>query len=152
MTTSQKHAGGRPTKYNAEIASLICEKVATHSVGLKRLCAMYDELPDPTTVNLWRYKYNEFSLLYAKAKQVQADLLAEECIDIADDSTNDWVESLTDEEQGIGWKLNSDHVSRCRLRIDTRKWLASKLLPKQYGEKQQTDVTVKHETDLTSLA
>lgn len=132
-------AGGRPTTYNAEIAARICELVSTHTCGLERLCKMYDDLPDKTTVNLWRFKHKEFSIRYAEAKLHQADLLAEEILDIADDSRNDWVEYLSEEEQGDGWRFNGDHVNRCRLRIDTRKWLAAKLLPKQYGDKSKDD-------------
>ena len=120
---------GRPTDYNKDIAALICERVATHTCGLERLCRMYDDLPAKTSVNLWRYKYPEFATLYAQAKMVQADLLAEECLEIADDTTHDI--KVTPE----GYEsLNGEYVARSRLRIDTRKWLAAKLLPKQYGK------------------
>jgi len=108
-------------------------------MGLQRLCDTYDDMPDKTTINVWRYQNPEFSTQYAQAKLVQADLLAEECLDIADDSRNDWMESLDEDGQGIGWRLNGDHVNRSRLRIDTRKWLAAKLLPKQYGEPAKDD-------------
>lgn len=125
---------GRPTLYSEELAKLICERVATSTLGLNALCKLHQDLPDKTTVNLWRYKHPEFSTLYAQAKLNQADLLAEECLEIADDATNDWMESFSQEGQADGWKVNGDHINRCRLRIDTRKWLAAKLLPKQYGK------------------
>jgi hypothetical protein len=47
----------------------------------------------------------------------------------ADDSSADWIES-----EGGGKVLNSVHVNRARLMIDTRKWLLSKMLPKIYGD------------------
>ena len=137
----------RPTDYNPEIAALICERVATSTFGLKKLCALYDDLPDQSTVQLWRYKHAEFSTLYGVAKLKQADLLAEECLDISDDSSQDVIYDKDGNE-----RCNSEFVQRSRLRIDTRKWLASKLLPKQYGEKQQTEVTVKHEDNIKDLA
>lgn len=119
---------GRPTDYNEAIAALICDRVATSTLGLNKLCTMYDDMPSKFTVNLWRYKHPEFSSLYAQAKLVQADLLAEECLDIADDSTDDTIINSD------GFDVcNTEWINRCRLRIDTRKWLASKLLPKQYG-------------------
>lgn len=127
-------AGGRPTLYNENIAKLICERVATHTVGLRRLCEMYDDMPDKTTVNLWRYKHPSFSTLYAQAKIVQADLLAEECLEIADDARGD----IKIDENGNEF-INSEFVARSRLKIDTRKWLASKLLPKQYGAHADAD-------------
>lgn len=129
---------GRPTLYNEELASLICQRVATTTFGLARLCSMYDDLPEKITINVWRYKYPEFATQYAQAKLKQADLLAEEMLDIADDGTNDWMESFG-EDGDIGYKLNSEHVQRSRLRIDTRKFLASKLLPKQYGQHAEED-------------
>jgi hypothetical protein len=121
---------GRPTKYNPDLAALICERVATHTWGLNKLCEYYDDLPTKFTVNLWRYKYPDFSTHYAQAKLVQADLLAEECLEIADDDSRD---IKVNPETGDEY-LNTEFVARARLRIDTRKWLAMKLLPKQYGD------------------
>lgn len=129
---------GRPTLYCEELAALICERVATSTMGLARLCALHDDLPDKTTVNLWRYRHPEFSTQYAQAKLKQADLLAEEMLDIADDGTNDWMESFGEEGE-VAWKFNGEHVQRSRLRIDTRKFLASKLLPKQYGQHSEEE-------------
>lgn len=136
----EKKQAGRPTLYTEELAALICERVATSTFGLARLCAIHDDLPDKTTVNLWRYKYPEFSTQYAQAKLKQADLLAEEMLDIADDGTNDWMESFGEDGE-IGYRLNGEHVQRSRLRIDTRKFLAAKLLPKQYGDKVEEKKT-----------
>jgi hypothetical protein len=137
---------GRPSSFTLEMADLICERVATSTFGLKKLCDMYDDLPAHETVYQWRYKNATFADQYTRAKIAQAEFLAEEIIDIADDGRNDWMETLSDEEQGIGWKLNGEHFARSRLRIDTRKWHASKLLPKIYGnqaEKSDDDVSAK---------
>ena len=71
---------------------------------------------------------------YAQARAMQADRLAEEILDIADDATNDFVERNGKTE------VNNEHVQRSRLRIDTRKWLAGKLKPKVYGDKQTIDL------------
>ncbi len=128
-------AGGRPTKYSKALAALICERVATHTCGLERLCNSYEDLPVKSTVNLWRYRYPEFSTLYAQAKLVQADLLAEECLEIADDDSRD---IKINPETGDEY-LNTEFVARSRLRIDTRKWLAMKLLPKQYGDNRKEE-------------
>lgn len=141
----EKKKRGRPTLYTQELADLVCERVATGTLGLAKLCEIHADLPSKFTINLWRYKYSEFSTQYAQAKLKQADLLAEEMLDIADDGSNDWMESFGEEGE-ISWKLNGEHVQRSRLRIDTRKFLASKLLPKQYGqhaeEEKQEDKSV----------
>ena len=60
--------------------------------------------------------------------------MAEEIQDIADDSSNDWIE--IEKRDGTSYEIvNKEAVLRSRLRVDTRKWLMSKLKPKKYGEK-----------------
>lgn len=78
---------------------------------------------------------------YARAKEIQAEGFAEELMDIADDGTNDWMEKLDKDGKPIGWMLNGEHVQRSKLRVDTRKWVASKLLAKKYGDKIQNEVS-----------
>lgn len=125
---------GRPTDYSEEIAQEICEIVSTYPYGLKKLTRIFTNLPAESTINLWRYKHEKFSVDYQKAKLRQADLLAEECLDIADDVSGDYIET---DDGNV--KCNSEFVNRSRLRIDTRKWLAAKLLPKQYGDQKQVE-------------
>lgn len=121
---------GRPTSYNPEIAALICKKVATSTDGLKKICANNPELPCFQTIFEWRYLHPEFAEQYAQAKKVQMDLLAEEIIEISDENGRD---TLTDEDGNE--RINGEWVARSRLRVDSRKWMASKLLPKMYGDK-----------------
>ncbi len=130
-----KRKKGRPTSYTEELADKICEAIATTPLGLSKICAMHDDFPARDTVFEWRYKHKYFSDKYADAKRAQADLLAEELIEIADDGTND---TYIDEKGNR--KTDYDVVARSRLRVDTRKWYVSKLLPKVYGDKQQADV------------
>ncbi|WP_074633943.1 hypothetical protein [Nitrosospira multiformis] len=54
--------------------------------------------------------------------------VAEHALDIADDGSNDWMESHDPENRG--WQFNGEHVQRSRLRVETRKWFLSKLMPK----------------------
>ena len=70
---------------------------------------------------------------YARAKEIDAERFADEILEIADGSDNDYVNT----EEGV--KFQSEHVQRAKLRVDTRKWLLSKRLPKKYGDK--VDVT-----------
>lgn len=63
---------------------------------------------------------------YAAARDIGADSLVEQILDIADNQDNDI---------GIDGQGNHVQVSRDRLRIDARKWLAAKLAPHRYGEK-----------------
>lgn len=134
---------GRPSIYTPALADIICKKIATSTVGLRKLCSENPELPDQTTINEWRFSNHAFSLQYTKAKQVQSELLAEECLDIADDSSHDIKYGKDDEEF-----CNTEFVQRSRVRIDTRKWLASKLAPKIYGDRQVIEQTTSENEQL----
>jgi hypothetical protein len=133
MAEKAKHPGGRPTNYCQEIAQLVCDRVATHHVGIERLCNMYPDMPGKTTIREWKLKHDEFASRYALARQKQVENYAEDIIDIADDGSKDYV--LTED----GFKLDTEHLNRSRLRIDTRKWMASKLAPKIYGDQKRVE-------------
>lgn len=126
---------GRPTEYTTELGDRICKLVATNTCGLKKLCASHDWMPAHNTIAEWRWKNDDFSTRYTKAKLQQAELLAEDCLDIADNSSQDIKLNASGDEV-----CNSEFVNRSRLRVDTRKWLTSKLLPKIYGELSKLDV------------
>lgn len=134
--TEKKKQVGRPTDYTQELGDLICELVSSTTYGLQKLCTLYPELPDKVTVNRWRHRFPEFRTQYAQAKCEQADLLAEECLDIADDDTFDTVTKYNKDGSEYD-ACNTEFIARSRLRVDTRKWLAAKLLPKQYGQNSE---------------
>lgn len=90
-------------------------------------------MPDKATVFRWLRTIPEFRDQYARAKEESADALTDEILEIADDATNDWMERH--QKGSVGWEVNGEHIQRSRVRIDTRKWLASKLKPKKYGDK-----------------
>lgn len=60
--------------------------------------------------------------------------MADELLEVADDARNDWMERQ-DDNGGSSWKVNGEHIQRSRLRVDTRKWMLSKALPKVFGDK-----------------
>lgn len=124
---------GRPTDYTQETADIICERLADGE-SLRTICDDAD-MPARSTVFRWLSLHKEFSDQYARAKEVQAEVLADELISIADDGRNDWMERKNEDGENIGWRENGEALRRSALRIDTRKWVAAKLLPKKYGEK-----------------
>ncbi|QJP10465.1 DNA packaging protein [Pseudomonas multiresinivorans] len=132
-------AGGRPTDYSEDLAEVICLRLAEGD-SLRTICRD-DEMPDKATVLRWVARNEQFRDQYVRAKHEGAEALAEEMFDIADDASNDWMERLDAEGQGIGWQINGDHVRRSQLRIDVRKWYLSKIMPKKYGDKQQLQHT-----------
>ena len=93
-----------------------------------------DDMPNKRTVFRWLRTNKEFCHQYEEAKAESADFLAEEMIEIADDGTNDYM--TKENNDGSEYEVvNSEHIQRSRLRIDARKWIASKLKPKKYGDK-----------------
>lgn len=126
---------GRPTKYTKALGDIICQRLADGE-SLRAICR--DEaMPAESTVRAWTLEENHpISAQYAQARQSQYLKWAEELLDIADDGTNDYVER----ERPDGSKyetVDAEHINRSRLRVDTRKWLLSKMLPKIYGDKLQ---------------
>lgn len=124
---------GRPSEYTQEIATRICAELA-QGKSLRTVCRA-DDMPCVATVFNWIHAYPAFLEQYTRAKEESADALSDEMLEIADDGTNDWMERLGEEDKPVGYVINGEHVQRSRLRIETRKWLASKLKPKRYGDK-----------------
>lgn len=123
-------AGGRPSDFSPEIANEICERLAKGESLRSITGADRDDfMPGQTTVYRWLEENEEFRKQYAHARERQADHYAEEIVDIAD-GRDDW--KPTDAE--IAQAIVRD-PQRDRLRIDARKWVASKLAPKKYGDK-----------------
>lgn len=136
--TEKKNKGGRPLEYTKEMGDYICELVSSTGYGLLKLTKLYPELPDKMTINRWRHRLPEFRAQYAQAKVEQADILAEECLEIADDDTYDTITKYGKDGSEYD-ACNTEWIARSRLRVDTRKWLASKLLPKQYGQQAEEE-------------
>lgn len=65
----------------------------------------------------------------ARAREIGYDVIAAQCLLIADDSASDY----TDSEKGPAF--NAEHVQRSKLRIETRLKLLAKWDPKRYGDK-----------------
>jgi hypothetical protein len=69
--------------------------------------------------------------------------MAEEILNIAD---NQEADVLEDEDGNI--TTNHNVINRARLRVDSRKWLMSKMFPKKYGDRVQQDVNLRTEQPL----
>lgn len=118
---------GRPSTYNFKIASKLCEQLSM-GLSLRTVCSQ-EGMPDASTVFDWIRAHDEFAKQYARAKEESADALFEETIDIADDSLTVALAASDNP------KLAGSLVQAQRLRVDTRKWMMSKMKPKKYGDK-----------------
>jgi terminase small subunit-like protein len=129
---------GRPTDYTPELAIGLCSRLADGR-SIRSVCSD-DDMPDKSTVFRWLATNAVFRDQYELACDARSDALVEEMLDIADDGTNDWVARYGGTE---GYEYNGEHVQRSRLRVDARKWIASKLKPKKYGDKVNVEATGK---------
>jgi hypothetical protein len=76
----------------------------------------------------------EFADQYARAREEQADTLADQIIAIADESPE--LSPVHDKEGNIvDIKIDSGYVAYQKQRIEARKWTAMKLKPKKYGDR-----------------
>jgi hypothetical protein len=132
---------GRPSSYTEQIGDAICERIADGE-SLRSICTDED-MPNKATVFRWLAANDQFRDQYARAREVQADSLFDDILAIADDRSNDWVEKRGSDGEVIGWQENGEALRRSVLRVDARKWMAGKLQPKKYGDKQQMEVTGK---------
>lgn len=112
---------GRPSSYSEKIGDEICERIS-EGESLRKICLTPD-MPNKATVFRWLAANETFRDQYVRAREVQADVLADEIIDIADGKRAEYESGEAD-------------VQRDRLAMDARKWVAAKLKPKVYGDKQ----------------
>ena len=123
---TKKHTGakpvGRPSKFTQTLADNICERIA-NGESLRNICRDA-AMPNQDTVHSWLNKDKEFSEQYTRARARQEDSYFEDLIEIADGVIPDAAE-----------------VAKARVQIDARKWVLSRMNPKKYGDKVQTELS-----------
>lgn len=124
LNTPKPRPVGRPSEYSEERAIDICRQIA-EGRSLASICRD-DDAPDITTIYYWMRKFPEFSKRYSQARQDAADTLADEILRISDE-----LEHATDPIQ----------IQAARLRVESRRWIASRLKPQTWGDKVQAEIT-----------
>jgi hypothetical protein len=90
--------------------------------------------PHFNTVYDWLEKDEDFAMRFARARERGEEVIAQECLEIADDASNDYM--LRSGKDGeTAWALNGEHIQRSKLRIETRLKLLAKFNPKKWGDK-----------------
>jgi len=113
----------RPTKYNKELGERICKSIADGASLVSTL--KQDGMPTQALIYSWlaEDKHEGFLEMYKRAREQQQENWAEQIIEISD---------------------KDGDVNRDRLRVDSRKWLVARLMPRKYGDRTliEGDVTV----------
>lgn len=122
-----KRKPGRARTYSDAVAAEILRRIG-EGEPLAQICRCAG-MPSVRTVDFWKEKDEKFASGYARAREKGFDVIAEDALRISDD-------------------VSEDPASR-RVRVDTRRWLLSKWMPKRYGEKievensGETKITIK---------
>ena len=119
-----------------EIIAEICERISKGES--LRSVLRSENMPALPTFFEWIDNNKDFANQYARATELRAETIFEDILNISDSTDNDIIE-LPD-----GSEVTNHHViNRDRLRVDSRKWMLSKMMPKKYGEKLDIDHTTK---------
>ncbi len=143
MATKDKTAQGgetdeqrkeRVAKHKSDCVDILCEMTRETDKGIKRICDTVQkdnpDFPKGSTIQDWIEADEALSGQYARAKDFQIERLAEQILEISDDDSLD----MAFKEDGTPF-VNTEHIQRSKLRVDSRKWILSKLKPKKYGDK-----------------
>lgn len=117
------------------LADYICSEIASGR-SLRSVCRDKG-MPADSSIFKWLSIHESFAEQYARAMEARTNALAEEILDIADEGASD---TYTD-ANGIE-RTNNEVIARSKLKVDTRKWLMSKMAPKKYGDKLDLNASV----------
>lgn len=125
---------GKPNVFSHEIADVILERLSGGE-SLRSICQDKGMVNRVTVLRWVADDMQGFAKLYDRAREMQAHSMAEDILDIADDGRNDWM--LKNGADDAGWVANGENIQRSKLRYEARRWLASKIFPKQYGDRTE---------------
>lgn len=132
---------GRPTDYTPDLADLLCDRIAD-GASLRKVC-LAEDMPNKATVFRWLRLHDAFRDQYTRACEERGESYADEIAAISDGSMPAYATEPVEGEDGQPMPVapldNAVQVQRDRLRVDARKWVASKLHPKKYGDKLAVD-------------
>ena len=129
-------------KYDDKVARRICERIMMGD-SLRKIAAD-PRMPSKRSIIRWLAdpKASAFREMYYFARRVQAEVIVDEIIEIADDHRGDWKPIYNKDGDLVDIKADNEAIQRSRVRIDTRKWLASKMIPRMYGDNKHVDMDV----------
>lgn len=125
--TEVKKAIGRPSTYDPVISHKICEQLS-EGIPLREICRQ-EGYPSYRAIYRWMVQDEDLSSHIARAREVGYDNMAEECLDIADNASNDWMDREIKNSKGqtdVERVVDTEHIQRSKLRIETRLKLLAK--------------------------
>lgn len=120
-----------------ELLAIMFDRVSKGE-SLDTICSTPD-MPSRKSFFAWCMEDPESRSGYELALEMKGEFYAEQIVEISDRSSDDWKQ----DEKGR-MVPDTEHIMRSKLRVDARKWVVSKLLPKKYGDKLDITQTVKN--------
>lgn len=119
-----------PTKNRPEVIDEILSRIAQGEPYARIHRSDPEKFPHQTTWNGWIAVDEDLAIAHARAREIGFDAIAEECLDIADDKSQDVVVDKDGNE-----KFNAEFAQRSKLRVWTRLQLLAKWSPDRYGDR-----------------
>ena len=120
VPTEPSRPVGRPSSYSDAFADEICDRMLDGE-SLVQICKDPD-MPSRASVYRWMDARPDFEARCARAREGMADFLVDEIQELADDTTEENVQSM-------------------KVKISTKQWRAMKMAPRIYGERSRTELT-----------
>lgn len=131
--------GRPPMPFCQDTANIICDLIATSSKSIYTLCKEHPELPNHQTINTWLWKYRDLFLdQYLNAKAAQQMHMIEESEALLEDV-------LYYYDNNGNKRIDTASLAKQVAKVQMRKWHASKLMPKLYGDKTILETHNKHD-------
>jgi hypothetical protein len=131
-----KRPPGRPSLYTPQLVDRLCEEIAKGR-SVHRICEE-DWAPSEDTFYTWLHQHPEFSEKYVRARECQADHMAAEILEIADDTEHDTI-IVTGKDGATYEKTDSARVQRAQLRVNARQWQMARMSPRRWGSDRVVD-------------
>tara|TARA_R100001443_G_scaffold54676_2_gene66088 strand:+ start:924 stop:1508 length:585 start_codon:yes stop_codon:yes gene_type:complete len=141
-------------KHNRQaVMNALCP-LLENGMSLTAACAKLPEAPSSSQILDWVSAEPALAEQYARSRETGYKMIADEILAISDENYTTVEEDVVDEagnpvldakgvrlQRTVKVPLSNEAIARNRLRIDSRKWMLSKMLPKLYGDKLTTEHT-----------
>lgn len=129
-----------PADYSLAMAAHILD---LHAGGLSivAICAQAG-FPSASQLHQWVTHHPDFAEALDVAKRVYSATLINEAVDIADDASRDY-KTVTRQDGRQEQVFDHEHATRSKLRVDVRKWVASRVDRGSWGDSKQVDINAK---------
>ena len=125
---------GRRSTYSLKTSDAIVQWIA-EGKPLRQFCRE-NGLTWKTVYN-WLEAEPDFATRFARARDVGADAIAEQALEIADTPIEGVRTETTSGEDGVTKEVREDMLGHRKLQVETRLKLLAKWFPQKYGDKTE---------------